>query len=291
MTELLLEPEQDEKLIVKVDSQIVNAMDLCAERYNLEHVLHMRPLRKAPALEHGGVMHTMLAHYYRQKMAGRIPTEHAQVVEEAVMLGRIEAAQCSFDLKEFEEEDLPIFKAYVLAKQYDGWIIKAVEQPFTKLLYTSAELDILYEGIVDAIVEEPKGEEFVVDHKTESRRSTPFILSTQFTGYSWALDRKMCVNKVGYQTSLPDAERFRRIYFAYTDYMIDEWKRDTIAKIQEAIEWHKTGVFHKNRTSCDKYSGCIYQKVCIAPPELREYKLQAYFYKDKPWDPWTRDNE
>lgn len=281
----------EDKVIVKVDSQILNAMDLCAERYNLEHVKNMRPLRKAPALEHGGVMHSMLAHYYRQKMIGRIPVEHHQVVEESVMLGRIEAAQCSFDLKEFEEEDIPIFKAYVLAKQYDGWIIKAVEQPFTKILYESDELDILWEGVVDAIVEEPKGQEYVVDHKTESRRSTPFILANQFTGYSWALDRKVCINKIGYQTSLPDAERFRRIYFEYPTFMVDEWKRDSVAKIKEAIGWHSTGIFQKNRTSCDKYSGCIFQKVCIAPPELREFKLEAYFYKDKPWDPYTRDNE
>jgi len=283
--------EQDEKVTVKLDSQIANAIQLCAERYNLEHVKHMRPLRKAPALEHGGVMHTMLAHYYRQKMIGRIPTEHNKVVEEAIMLGRLEAAQSSFDLVEFDAEDLPTFREYVLAKQYDGWIVKAVEQPFTKLLYSSDDLDILYEGIVDVIVEDPKGEQYVVDHKTESRRSVPFILSNQFTGYSWALDRKVCINKVGYQTSLANEERFRRYYFTYPDYMIEEWKRDTISAVKQAIGWHREGVFEKNRTSCDKYSGCIFQKVCVAPPELRDYKLQAYFYKDKPWDPYTRDNE
>lgn len=281
----------EDQVIVKVDSQILNAIDLCPKRYEYEHVKHMRPLKKAPALEKGGVMHTMLAHYYRQKMIGRIPSEHNEVVNESIMLGRIECAQSSIDLKEFEEEDLVIFRAYVLAKQYDGWIVKAVEQPFTSKLYEDPELMILYEGIVDAVVEEPKGEEVTVDHKTESRRSTPFALSNQFQGYFWALNRPVCINKVGYQTSLADKERFRRIYLRYSPEIIEEWKADAIASIKRAIGWHQTSTFERNRTSCDKYSGCIFQRVCSAEPSVREYKLEAYFYKDKPWDPWTRDNE
>lgn len=281
----------EEKVRVKVDSQILNSIDLCDYRYFVEHVMNMRPATKAPALEKGSVMHTMLAHYYRQKMKGRIPSEHHAVVEEAIILGRVEASGYQFELTEFEEECAPTFKEYILAKQNDGWNVLAVEEPFTKLLYEDNELQILYEGIVDLRAEQPNLGRITVDHKSESRKSHPFELSNQFIGYKWAFGDQVVINKVGFQTSLADQERFRRYYLPILDHQIEEWKVDTVKSIKEAIEWHRTGIFARNRTSCDKYSGCVYKKVCVAPPEAREFKIQAYFVKDKPWDPYTRDNE
>jgi len=279
------------KNIVHVDSQILNSIGLCGERYRLEHVLNRRPVSKAEALERGAVMHTMLAHYYRGRKDGRTaPETHGALVEEAIMLGREEAAVAEFDLSQFEQEDLQTFKDNILHHQYDGWEILDVEEPFTKLLYDSDDLQILYEGIVDLHIKDAHGEKAVVDHKTEARQSHPFELSNQFQGYQWAFDSKMIVNKIGFQKTLPFKEKFRRLYFPYKDELLAEWKRDVVDSIRTAIHWHQTKYFPRNRTSCDKYSGCIFQRVCKEEPEMRDYRLNEFYIQTEPWDVFTRDN-
>lgn len=306
------EIEQD-KLIFKLDSQILNSMNLCPERYRLEHILNFRPIGKAQALEKGSVMHKMLDHYYRERMKGRAKKEeHAIIVEEAIRVGQFAMTKTSIDVIAFED-DVRVFKDYILKWQYDGWEILDVEQPFSKILYDDERLlsfngdiypglTILYEGIVDLRIRDPKQGVAVVDHKTESRRSYPYILSNQFQGYEWAFDCPVIVNKIGYQTSLKDdaaeeKQRFRRLLHSSGQYAIDEWISDTVEQIGVAIGWYEQllsgarSQLSKNRTSCDKYSGCIYQRVCQVPEESREFKLQAFFFKDKPWDPYNRDAE
>lgn len=293
---------ETDKLIVKADSQIINSMNLCPERYRLEMVEHWRPLEKAKALERGSVMHTMLAKYRREKRRGRLAHEHARVVEEVLLTGQVAASGASNMTLEDFEDDKRVFQEYVLRWQYDGWEIIDIEQPFTKLLYEDANpievadktypgLMIYYEGVIDARVVDPKLGQLVVDSKTESRKSYPYILSNQFQGYEWAFGVPVVVDKIGYQTSLPINEKLRRLVHESGASAIQEWKQDTVTQIKEAIHWHNTGTFMKNRTSCDKYSGCIFQQVCKVPPDIREFKLQAYFYKDVPWDPYTRDDE
>lgn len=291
-TEIAILGEKVEKVIVKLDSQILNSIDLCAERYRLEHVLNRRPIKKGEALQHGGVMHTMLKHYYRGKMMGRaVPGQHNILIDEAILLGRQEASAMTFDLTEFENDDLRTFKENILHHQYDGWEILNVEEPFTKVLYDSDDLQILYEGIIDLHIRDPRNGEAVVDHKTESRRSNPFALSNQFQGYSWAFGSNVVINKVGYQTSVDAKDKFRRLWHTHDPILLEEWRQDAIRSVRRAVEWHRNNYFPRNRTSCDKYSGCIFQMVCKAAPEVREYKLQAYYIQDKPWDPYTRDDE
>ena len=206
--------------------------------------------------------------------------------------GREACVDLGLDPQIFLEEDLPSFRGYVLKYQYDGWEIQFVEQPFSVVLYDSPELMIIWEGVVDLGIRDPKGLEYVVDHKTEARRSHPIQLSNQFEGYTFALKRPIIVNKVGFQKTLTDIEKYRRYYFNYSEALINEWKDDAIRLIKEAIVRHKENHFPRNRTSCGRYfSGCNYQSVCSAEPEVREHKLRAYFRLEAPWDPYTRDPE
>jgi hypothetical protein len=309
----------DEKLVFKLDSQITNSMDLCWERYRLEMVEHWRPLKKAAALQRGSIMHTLLKHYRLGKKAGRTDqAQHAQLVNECIAIGKVTASSSDLTVIEYED-DIATFKDYILKWQYDGWEIIDVEQPFSKVLYEDnnpiefggrvyAGLVIIYEGVVDARIRDPRLGLAVVDSKTESRRSYPYILSNQFQGYEWAFSCPVVVDKIGFQKSLEateeepdeygrDKSKFRRIVHDSGGFALEEWRRDCIIKVKEAIEWHRKLAdgswtqLPKNRTSCDKYSGCIYQRVCKVPEESRQFKLQAYYFKDKPWDPYTRDDE
>ena len=306
-TSTVLGIEEGEKLIFKLDSQILNAIDRCDTDYLYSHIMNFRPLMKAPALERGGCFHDMLKQYYtvRKEEPLRITNDHALVVEECLLIGRVFLSNSGMGLADFEE-DARVFKEYVLRWQYDGWEIIDIEKPFSRVIFDSddpftfagkkyAGLTIIYEGIVDLIIKDPKSGMAVVDHKTESRRSFPFELSNQFQGYEWAFNMPVIVNKVGYQTSLDPKEKFRRLVHNTGAPALREWRLDAIASVLRAInvwESHLAGRhIHRNRTSCDKYSGCIWQRVCKVPEEVREFKLQAYFYKDKPWDPYTRDTD
>lgn len=298
----------EEKLIFKLDSQIASSIDLCSERYRLEQVENWRPVEKAKALERGSLMHAMLREYRIGKMNGRTSlADHGPLINDCIMAGRLFAAKTQhISVNEFEEEDKRTFQEYVLRWQYDGWEVAAVEEPFSKLLHEDdiplvharvgyPGLVIIYEGVVDAKVIDPKIGMVVVDSKTESRKSYPYILSNQFQGYEWAFGCPVIVDKIGYQVTKEGEYKFRRLEHNSGAWAIEEWKRDTILKVRKAIGLlddlaNGATSLEKNRTSCDKYSGCIYQRVCKVPEESREYKLMSYFYKDKPWDPYHRED-
>src|SRR6266496_5786092 len=278
------------KTIIKSDSQILNSINLCGQRYEYEHVLNRRPVDKAEALSKGDMLHRMLAHYYRAKMQGRYAGRENIVVSEAIEIGNACASELHLETTE-SSVVVQSFRGYVLKYQYDGWEIQFVEQPFTTILYDSDDLQVLIEGIVDLGIKDPKGEEAIVDHRSESRKAHPFILSNQSQGYSFAFKRKVIINKVGFQETLPDEEKFRRYHFVYSEALINEWLKGAIHSFRTAIEWHRTGYFPRNRTSCDKYSGCVYKRVCAEEPEVRPYKLQAYFNLEEVWDVYKRDPE
>jgi len=303
---------------INVDSTVLNTMDLCPERWRLEYYENWRPQRKALALERGILMHQMLEHFYRQRMPKEIdgkptggggrnrPTDMPMLVEECIMIGRVAASNSAHIDSTELQEDIRVFKEYFQRWQYDGWEILQVERPFSKILFESEKLIIFYDGIIDLVVRDPKMGVCVVDNKTESRESTPFVLSNQFQGYEWASGGlPLIINKIGYQQT-PKMEnegtgperkkvdnRFRRLVHQSGEEAIREWREDAIRLIIESIGWRKQieegKRLRKNRTSCDKWSGCIFQKVCKEPADVREHKLTVSFFKDKPWDVFTRD--
>lgn len=297
---------------IALDSQILNGIQLCARKVNFEFLQNWRPTEKAEALEKGDLMHRMLAHYYRGRMANR--TDISNVIDEAVEKARV--ASIDMDLSESTvDENIKQFKEYALFYQNDGWRPLEVERPFSKVLFRrddeviwrvgdvvateatpgaektvlSEGLQILYEGVIDLIADTPHGI-FVVDHKTASRRSTPSKLSNQFMGYSWATGSfNFVVNRIGFQKTLSAQERFQRPFLSYNKQILDEWAQNAIYWTKMLVHYIDTGFFPPNFTSCDKYAGCIFQKVCESIPEVREFKLQANFYVGEPWSPHTRD--
>lgn len=299
---------------IALDSQILNTVQACARKANFEFLQNWRPTEKAEALEKGDLMHRMLAHYYRARQAQR--TDYSKVIDEAMDVAR--HASVDMDLNESTvEENMKQFKCYALHYQNDGWRPLEVERPFSKVLYQRDDeviwrvgdviateatpgatstlvkegLRILYEGVIDLITDTPHGI-FVVDHKTASRRSTPTKLSNQFMGYSWATGSyNFIVNRIGFQKTLKEEDRFQRPFLSYNKQILAEWAQSAIYWTKVLVGYIDTGYYPPNFTSCDKYAGCIFQGVCEAIPEVREFKLQTNFYVGEPWSPHTRDKE
>lgn len=277
---------------IALDSQILNTVSACARKVNLEFLQNWRPTEKAEALEKGDLMHRMLRHLYQSKKDGR--KDMIEVMREAEAIARV--ISVDMDLSDSTvEENIMQFKAYSIWYASDGWVPLEIEKPFSKVLYRREDapgqdgLQILYEGVIDLIVETPHGV-FVADHKTASRRSTPSKLSNQFMGYAWATESlNIVVNRIGFQKTLGEAERFQRIFLSYNTPLLDEWTEQAVYWTKMLVSYIDSGYFPPNFTSCDKYAGCIFEGVCTAIPDVREFKLMTNFYVGDPWSPHTRD--
>jgi hypothetical protein len=111
-------------------------------------------------------------------------------------------------------------------------------------------------------------------------------------GYCWALNmNQVIINRVGFQKTVSAQDRFQRIFLSYERELIKEW-------VQQAVYWGHIlagyidkDYFPPNFTSCDKYAGCIFQQVCGTIPQVRDFKLQSFYYQGDPWSPHTRDKK
>lgn len=297
------------KRALPADSQILNTVQACGRKTNLEFRLNLRPQKKAEALEKGDLMHRMLHPYYYGRILdpkqhhfeietedGVIPhpyakfigMEHKDLIDTCTEIGR--TASFDMDLEpEYRNECLKQFREYAFHFAGDGFIAIEVEQSFSKTLYEDDDLIILYEGIVDLVAEGPMGR-IIVDHKTASRRETPSDLSNQFMGYCWALDTpRLIINRIGFQKTLSPTERFQRIVLSYPPSRLDEWQYWATYWLKVYDFYLQNDVWPPNFTSCDKYSGCIFQQICTRVPEAREFTMATKYKVAEPWSPHTRD--
>jgi hypothetical protein len=297
--------------VIAADSQILNTVMACGRKTNLEFKLNLRPHVKAEALEKGDLMHRMLHPYYYGRIknpkphhltvrledgTGEAPhpyarfigMDHKELVDTCTEIGRV--ASFDMDLEpEYRNECLKQFREYAFHFAGDGWFALEVEQSFTRTLYEDDDLRIDYEGIVDLVADGPMGV-IAVDHKTASRREVPSDLSNQFMGYCWALDiPRLIINRIGFQKTLTPSERFQRIVLSYPQGRIDEWQYWATYWLKVYAFYLENDVWPPNFTSCDKYSGCIFQRICTRVPEAREFEMQTKFRVVEPWSPHTRD--
>jgi hypothetical protein len=116
-------------------------------------------------------------------------------------------------------------------------------------------------------------------------RKEPSSLSNQFIGYCYALETdRIIVNKIGFQKSLPPKDRFQRYILNIDKARIAEWRENTLYWIQQYLSWRDDDYWPMNLTSCDKYSGCIFKRICETDPESRDWKIQKDFTTVPRWD-------
>lgn len=269
---------------VAIDSQMLDTYQLCEEKFNLSFVKLVAPMSKADALEKGSMIHEMLKTYYTLWSIG---TSFNERVSRAIEAGILKSATWVDD--EMRESMIKTFRSYCEYYQNDTWIVKAVEKPFSKILYESEEeeLRILYEGIIDLQVEVPKLEtDCVVDHKTMARRTPANFMSNQFKGYAWATGAsRVIINKIGLQKTLSIPERMTREPLFYPESIIEEWKRDTIEWVRQMLSSYGRDVWKKNATSCDKFGGCWLRDICMSEPKIRGFKIMRDFKEGREWNP------
>lgn len=296
------------KTYLSVDSQILNGIQACSMKAKFQFIEHLQPQTKAVALEKGDLLHKCLEIYDGirgrcvklesdtwievQESFGSVSDiepiynlSHKDVVKFACEAGRFFASKMDLNT-ELSSEVIYQFTEYCEHYEHDPWSTLAVEEIASKIMYEDDDLQIIYTGKIDRVVEQGRIRA-PMDHKSSSQRSDPTTLSNQFIGYPWLLGmQQIIVDKVGFQKTLKRQERFQRYVLTIDALRQQEWVNNSIYWIkkfhQESI---LGGHFPMNLTSCDKYGSCIYSKICEINPEGRNWKKESEFVVGQKWDP------
>ena len=78
--------------------------------------------------------------------------------------------------------------------------------------------------------------------------------------------------------------RYQRQEIGRTPSQLEEWLRDSIHFIRLNETYVLENYWPQNDTSCEKYGGCVFRKICSASPEVRPRLLDGLFHR-RSWDP------
>lgn len=268
-------------LNVIVDSQFVEAISTCEQKYEYDFIYHYQHSITPRKLEMGSFVHDLFDIYYTNFEDG-----HDEAIR--LMNLQVESLIHRYALNGVDVEtvvssangSLEFFKHQPIK-------VKSVETPITRLLHEEEGLRIAYVSKIDLVIDGPNFENMPVDHKTEhGRRYEPNPMQNQFIGYAWATNSpRIMINKVGFQTSLKDIEKYRRSILFYTDSQKEEWRVNTVGFVKKMLEIQNGRRPLMNRSSCDKFNGCKYLDICKSSPENRKSQLEIMFRSGEPWTP------
>lgn len=78
--------------------------------------------------------------------------------------------------------------------------------------------------------------------------------------------------------------RFQRGQIKRTPAQLEEWLRDSMHFIRMNETYVENNYWPQNDTSCEKYGGCVFRKICAASPEVRPALIAGLFHR-RVWDP------
>lgn len=273
----------EEKTIVCFDATEYDNFELCAFRWDAFHHRHIRPKQTESFFEKGTLIHYLLELYYeRVKINKEVSSEK---IEEIVEAGRIKSLEFDLTLEDVSEH---IFQFREYVRFYTGENITPlyVEQPFTVELFEDENIKVLIQGQPDLIFKYTGTNNVaVMDHKRMARDTPYSPLRNQFLLYATAMKTDtVIVNKVGFQKTKAPKDRFIRTPFIYSPEILEEWKNDAINRAREMVAYYNNKYFPRNRTSCEKWSGCYLQRYCSTKPRAREFLIGTEYIIGTPWD-------
>lgn len=275
------------------DSQILNSVQMCAYRTDLMFNQNLQPPIKATPLEEGDLLHRMFE-FYNLRQIEALSKGTNILYEEELFKQLLQEAEeygerASVELEISGEEVSSViyqFKEYCIHTRMSGVTPLEVEKPFITEVFKDEEIGIFYTGKIDRLGTFPNFGLCWGDYKSARRTQEPSPISNQFTGYSFATGlRTGIISKVGFQKTLTPEARFREYPLFYTEEQIERWRQDTIFWGRMYAFYIENGTWPRNRTSCDKYGGCIFLRICeSATEEALEWIKKAEFIVGEKWD-------
>lgn len=252
-----------------LSSSRYTSIQACYYRAFLRYVKKIYPLRKVEPLERGTLIDTLCNEYYKARKDGITITE---ALNDAIDVARQSAIKMDIPIAKVEFI-LERFVQYVHHYMNDDWKVKAVQAPFTKIIYQNEaeNLQIIAEGILDLIVETRMGI-LVVDTKSTAREADwkkiqVRKMDNQFKMYCTVLGvNQICINEIGVQKSKNEDALFKREIINLSNAILTEWLEEVVYWANSWLDHVEAGLFPKNTSSC---YGCDYTTICSEQPEMR----------------------
>lgn len=280
--------KEKEPLIFSTSASTLDAIDRCGMYFNYSKRLRIRPVTKKKGMDYGGLFHFML-HPYRFGLIKNVRDHHLEhpfsrllglerfnLIRICRELGRIKSMSTNLEAAD-REDCIERFGEYVMYYgPRDKFEVLEVEQPFSKILFESDTLVVLYEGIMDMLVLDPNWGQVPYDSKTASWGDEAETRN-QFLGSCWAFGSdKFVIDKVFKRKEKP----FERRVLSYMKESIDEWQQDAITTAMKGIQFLQNDFFPRQRFACDAKGQCDYLEACRTQPSSREFKIGAFYRKD-----------
>lgn len=271
---------------VAFDSQLLTTLMACGRKTNFNFNLHLVAISgKSVSLEMGSIVHCFLENYYKSIING-IKKSEAEGFAFTAALQYIESPEVKNSSEEDRQWALQTCRDYLEFYRNDSWVPLEIEVVKGRVLYEDDEIRVLWKAKFDSIFDTNQGI-FAADHKTMKQRRDTISLNNQFMGQTILTDqRKMYVNKIGFQKSLKPEERFSRPTINYTRARLAEWQGETLPYYARVyLNYAESGYWPPNHTQCEnKYGNCNFLPVCEADPDVREEILGQSFVAGDPWD-------
>lgn len=271
----------------------LDEIQLCWRRYQFSRKRRLVPFKRPERMEKGTVGHKILAYYYTEmglNLSRELPKLREQVIEESLKIGTLEAAKTELGTEMLHKlfEDVNLYFQHFAREDWlpllDDKRVPLVEVPLTKVLFERADTEevegvrVIFNGIIDLLLAPRKGVPVtIVDHKFKDRFSELDPLSNQLSLYSATTGIKDVLrNDIGGQKE-GNVNKFRRQSFRYDKSQQDENLRWAIYWALEANYHESVNIYPPNPTSCDKFGGCLFSRICNTMPANREAIINANF--------------
>jgi hypothetical protein len=174
----------------------------------------------------------------------------------------------------------------------DSWTPIAAEQVKRTMVYEDDDIRVLWVSKLDRLVDTFTQGVMPLDHKTmkQDHRSIT-SLNNQFMGQCISAQSvRMCIDKIGFQTSLKPENKFKREIMNYNREQLAEQVQTIGYYAKYLVDLNKHGYYPPRYVYCDKYGGCIFRTTCESMPSDRERMLRNNFVVADEWNPASNED-
>lgn len=264
--------------IIKISPSGLNSIQSCFRQAYYHRILGYDSPTDSTSepLIKGILIHSILELYYNNKLLNK---EAVLNISECITKAKELLAQTQLS-EETKQHVTTTLVEYFAFYHDDSYIPTHVETPFSYELFENEEVKILLEGKLDLICQREQGNEkiqYIFDHKSRGRDSTPILLQNQYMAYALATGIHNVVdNQIGLQTSLKPKDKYKRRILTYSEDQLNEFADYCIAWVLMFDQSVQSKHFIPNYTSCFQ---CDFRGVCESKSEFREEKLERFFIK------------